>query len=106
MLKLATIAAAVVLSTGCASVANSISSTQRMPYEDIIRYRIDCQNKEAQIFFLESQLTNANDRIAAAMNQSTVSREQILDRSYNAAVLRLIWEIRTYCPVKDPRSQR
>lgn len=88
-----------VLVTGCAT-------TKRMDFQDLNRYKIDCANKEAQIRFLESQLSTPNERVVAKLTGGLLSvldgtyheKERIVNRSYDAIARGLLWDIRTYCP--------
>ena len=91
------------LSSGCAV-------TQRMNINDLNRMTVDCANKDAQIRFLESQMTTPNDRFAAALGMNAVSEawaqmngqktqaRSMLDREYDAIAKKLIWDLRTHCP--------
>jgi len=86
------------LATGCAT-------TKRMDFNDLNYYKIDCANKEAQIRFLEGQLSTQPDRIAAGfngllnvLNGTYAETERIKNRSHDAVARSLLWDIRTYCP--------
>jgi hypothetical protein len=91
------------LTSGCAV-------TQRMDINDLSRMKIDCANKDAQIRFLESQMTTSDERVSAALGMNTASElwahmngkktqsRSMLDREYDAAAKMLIWDLRTYCP--------
>ena len=91
------------LSSGCAV-------TQRMNINDLNRMTVDCANKDAQIRFLETQMTTSNDRFAAALGMNAVSEtwaqmngqksqaRSMLDREYDTVAKKLIWDLRTHCP--------
>ena len=92
-----------VLSSGCAV-------TQRMAINDLGRMKVDCANKDAQIRFLESQMTTPDERMAAALGMNVFSElfanahgektqfRSMVDREYDALAKRLIWDLRTHCP--------
>ena len=92
-----------ILSSGCAV-------TQRMSINDLNRIQVDCANKDAQIRFLESQLTTPNERLAAALGMNVFSEmfsnargektqvHSMVDREYDAIAKKVIWDLRTYCP--------
>lgn len=105
-ISLARVGAAVflaVLASGCAV-------TQRMAINDLNRMQVDCANKDAQIKFLESQLTTPDERMAAALGMNLFSElaanakgeksqfRSMVDREYDAIAKKLIWDLRTYCP--------
>ena len=91
------------LSSGCAV-------TQRMNINDLNRMTVDCANKDAQIRFLETQMTTPNERLAAAIGMNAVSEawaqmngqktqaRSMLDREYDAIAKKLIWDLRSHCP--------
>ena len=87
------------------------SSTHRMDIYDLRYMKTDCANKEAQIRFLETQMSTPYDRLAAAsktrgligglmlaMNGTYSQQKALESREYDSIAKRLIWELRTQCP--------
>lgn len=87
------------------------TTTHRMDINDLRWMQADCSNKQAQISFLETQMTTPMDRLASISNMTGVfgilsmksdgSYEQhkaIANREYDSVAKRLIWELRTNCP--------
>lgn len=99
-------ATAVVASlSGC-----SMTTTHRMDINDLNNFQIDCANKDAQIRFLESQMTREKEWAIASMemhsllgminaaNDGTLKQKQaMVDRKYDAIARVKIWDLRTYC---------
>lgn len=91
----------VLLASGCA--------TQRMDIQDLSQMQVDCANKDAQIRFLESQMTTPGERLASTLGMSAVTEfvahwngeqtqaRSVRNREYDAIAKNLIWELRTYC---------
>jgi hypothetical protein len=73
-----------VLTSACAPT--SVVKTNQL---DIARMTPDCKNRDRQIRYLESQLTRSSTW------QGDASVEQ--ERSYNATVRSLIWQVREQC---------
>ena len=90
-MKIALIAAVLAVS-GCA--------TTRMAVTDLDTYQIDCANKDAQIRFLKSQQTSANDRLAAIFTTNREQARAMNDREYDAIVRKKIWDINAKCARK------
>jgi hypothetical protein len=98
MKKILALVAVATMLTGCAT-------TKRMDFDDLNRWQIDCANRDVHIRFFESQRTNANDRLIAGLTLDK-NRAQINDRSYDAVLVKLIWDYRTYCPdMVSPRRR-
>ena len=81
------------LMSGCA--------TQRMDINDLSEYKMDCANKDAQIKFLESQLTTPNDRIASMFMFDRQQARAMTNREYDAVAKKLIWDLKTKCSSND-----
>ena len=93
------------------SLSGCLTTTHRM-HIDALRYmKADCANKQAQISFLESQMTTPVDRLTSLYNMSGMmgiltmkadgsyeQNEAIRSREYDSVAKRLIWELRTNCP--------
>ena len=68
MLRLRLVLLASLTLVGCAS-------SQRMDIADFDQYKLDCSKYEEQRAFLESQMSNTNDRVVAAVNTgSTITQ--------------------------------
>lgn len=89
------ILAALALLAGCA--------TQRMDIADLDTYRIDCANKDAQIRFLESQITTPNSRLASMFMFDRQQANAMTERQYDAVVKAKIWDLKSHCPGKAAR---
>jgi len=87
------------------------SSTHRMDIYDLRYMKIDCANKEAQIKFLETQMSTEWDRLSAtyhtrgmlsglmgAINGTYTQQKALADREYDKIAKNLIWDLRTQCP--------
>ena len=72
--------------------------TPRMDIMDLNTFQIDCANKDAQIRFLESQLTTPNSRLASLFSPNVVQNKVIHERQYDAVAKKLIWDLKTHCP--------
>jgi len=94
MKKISVLAIAALLA-GCA--------TQRMDIADLNTYQIDCANKDAQIRFLESQLTTPNSRLASMFMLDRQQAKAMTERQYDAIAKTKIWDIKTYCSGKAKR---
>ena len=92
----------VILAAVCAAMLSGCATTQRMDFQDLNNYKVDCANKEAQIRFLESQLTTRDDQWKALFSLGNLTNDpqirHVKDRSYNAVARTILWDIRTYCP--------
>jgi hypothetical protein len=105
-LKLRPFMKAVALVVTLATLVSGCATTKRMDFQDLNYYKIDCANKEAQIRFLETQLSTPNERVVAKFTGGLLSvldgtyheKERIVNRSYDAVARGLLWDIRTYCP--------
>lgn len=84
MSKYALIILLTALTSACAPI--SVVKTNQL---DIARMTPDCKNRDRQIRYLESQLTRSSTW------QGDASIEQ--ERSYNATVRNLIWQVREQC---------
>lgn len=86
------------------------TTTHRMDVYDLKYMQADCANKEAQIKFLETQMTTPWDRSLSASNTRGIygtvrtifegtydQHRAVEDRQYDAIAKRLIWELRTTC---------
>lgn len=91
MLKSCTTLLAAAMIAGCAT-------TPRMDIMDLQTFQIDCANKDAQIRFLESQLTTPNSRLAALFSLNFSQSKAIYDRDYDATAKKLIWDLKSHCP--------
>ena len=80
----------VALMSGCA--------TMKMDIQDLNTFQIDCANKDAQIRFLESQLSTPNSRLASAFSFDRSQRAAVNNREYDAVAKTLIWQLKTQCP--------
>ena len=102
---LSVVAIAATVLSGC------MTTTHRMDIDDLNNFQIDCSNKDAQIRFLESQLTREREwgiasmemhsllgQINAANDGTLKQKRAIVDRRYDAIVRVKIWDLRTYCP--------
>lgn len=105
MKKIALVSLAALMLSGC------LTTQHRMDLWDLKYMKPDCNNKAAQIHFLETQLSTPWERALAAnnthsmfgairgmMNGSYDHDKAIESRQYDAVAKRLIWEIRTTCP--------
>ena len=81
------------LVSGCA--------TQRMDINDLSAYKVDCANKDAQIRFLESQITTPNDRLASMFMFDRQQAASMSNREYDAVAKKLIWDLKTHCSNDD-----
>jgi len=97
MNKLAIPLLLIALLPGCA--------TMKMDIQDLNTFQIDCANKDAQIRFLESQLSTPNSRLASMFSLDRSQSLAITNREYDAVAKRLIWELKTHCP-SDVRPWR
>ena len=83
---------------------------QRMAYNDLIRMKIDCSNKDAQIRFLQTQMSTPGERSFLAFNSSGLlgiigqkingtydNNQRIYHREYDSSAKGMIWGIRTQC---------
>jgi hypothetical protein len=99
-----------ILAVVCTSVLAGCATRPRMDYDDLNHFKIDCANKDAQLRFLQTQLSTPNERVAAMFNASSVTRfvsaedeqiyqnnKHIKNRSTDAIVRSIIWDLRTYC---------
>lgn len=86
------------------------TTTHRMDIYDLRYMQPDCTNKDAQIKFLETQMTTPTERLKAAHQtrglfgglvsavNGTYSQQRAIDnREYDAVAKRLIWQIRETC---------
>lgn len=93
------------------SLSGCLSTTHRMDIYDLRYMQPDCANKEAQIRFLQTQMSTPEDRMKAAlhtrgllgglvgaMNGTYTQQRALEQREYDAIAKRLIWELRTSCP--------
>lgn len=89
---------------------SACSTTHRMDIYDMRYMQADCANKEAQIRFLETQMTSPMDRVSSLSNFAGIlgllsmksdgsagQHRAIVDREYDSIAKRLIWELRTNC---------
>jgi len=86
------------------------ASTQRMGIDDLNRFQIDCNNKDAQIRFLQSQLTTSDERVMAVfrinlltelsyvLNGTQSENTRIASGQYDSIARTLIWKLESYCP--------
>lgn len=92
-------------------LSGCFTTQHRMDVYDLKYMKVDCANKEAQIRFLETQMSTPWERTLAGNNAYSLlgslstmmggSYEQhkaVADRQYDAIAKRLIWEIRSSCP--------
>ena len=89
------------LVSGCA--------TQRMDIKDLSQMQIDCANKDAQIKFLESQMTTPGERLVSTVgmnaftefmahwNGEQTQARSVRNREYDSVAKNLIWDLRTRC---------
>lgn len=101
-MKAISLLAVALLVSGCA--------TQRMGLKDLSSMQPDCANKEAQIKFLESQMTTQGDRMMARLGMNSITEliayyrgeksqeRSMVDREYDATARLLIWQLRSQCP--------
>ncbi len=89
---------------------SACATKRRMDIDDLKFYQIDCNNKEAQLQFLHTQLPTQTDRLLATfkmtgigglvsmkMDGSYKETKAIMSREYDAVAKRLIWELRQNC---------
>ena len=93
MIKLTLPLVLLALMSGCA--------TQRMDINDLSTFQVDCANKDAQIRFLESQLTTPNDRLATMFMLDRQQAKAMTNREYDAVAKKLIWDLKTHCSNED-----
>lgn len=93
MIKLTLPLILLTLMSGCA--------TQRMDINDLSTYKVDCANKDAQIRFLESQITTPNDRLASMFMFDRQQASAMTNREYDAVAKKLIWDLKTHCSSED-----
>ena len=74
------------------------ATTPRMDINDLNTFQIDCANKDAQIRFLESQLTTPNSRLMAFLSLNPEQARAMNDREYDAVAKKLIWDLKSHCP--------
>jgi len=92
-------------------LSGCLTTTHRMNINDLYAMEPDCANKEAQIRFLETQMTTQMDRLSAtynttgmmsglisALNGTYTQHKAMANREYDAAAKRLIWRLYSECP--------
>jgi hypothetical protein len=95
----------VILTAGCAA------PVKKTNYDDLNYFRIDCRQKSEQIRFLESQMPTRDEYMLAGLTVTSIigyvlsqfngtyeEKRHIYDRSYQAVIRSILWDLRTYCP--------
>lgn len=98
--------------TGCA--ANPMLG-QRMSYDDLNTFQIDCSKKYEQIAFLQSQMPTQNQRIAGLFTMGTFTTElpahfrgeksenaRLVGDDYGAIIRAQISTLERHCPDARP----
>ena len=116
MKKILAIAVIAALS-GCATT-NSLLG-QRMSYQDLNTFQIDCTKKYEQIAFLQAQMPTQNQRFAALFTMSPLLTElpahfrgevtenrRLVDGDYGFVIRSLISSLERHCPDSQSRYGR
>ena len=102
--------------TGCA--ANPMLG-QRMSYQDLNTFQIDCSKKYEQIAFLQSQMPTQNQRWLGALTMGAFTTElpahfrgeksenaRLVSDDYGFVIRAQISDLERHCPDAQPRYGR